>query len=161
MHRRARRVPPVKLRLALVLTAAVAATGPASLSAQSDEEAVRATLIAMWDAIENEDMERYATYIHDDFTSFGETDTYLNEGKAQEMAGVRGWTSRSANIRTEMHQPDVTVRGDVAWITYYWTDEATSKISGERETSRGKSTRIFVREGGRWLCIHGHYTLVE
>ena len=25
--------------------------------------------------------------------------------------------------------------------------------------STGKSTRIFVKENGRWLCIHGHYTL--
>ena len=57
-----------------------------------------------------------------------------------------------------MHQPQVTVRGTVAWITYYWTDEGT--IDGKRFTSRGKSTRIFVKEDGRWLCIHGHYTAV-
>ena len=31
---------------------------------------------------------------------------------------------------------------------------------GERFPSRGKSTRIFVREDGKWLCIHGHYTAV-
>jgi ketosteroid isomerase-like protein len=57
-----------------------------------------------------------------------------------------------------MHQPQVTIRGDVAWIVYYWTDSGW--VDGERMTSRGKSTRIFVREGGRWLCIHGHYTAV-
>ena len=52
----------------------------------------------------------------------------------------------------------VTVRGTVAWITYYWTDEGV--IDGKRFTSRGKSTRLFVKENGQWLCIHGHYTLV-
>lgn len=51
----------------------------------------------------------------------------------------------------------VTVRGDVAWVTYYWTDGGMT--DGKRTSSRGKSTRIFVRENGRWLCIHGHYTL--
>ena len=135
--------------------------GPLPALAQSDEEAVKETLIAMWDAIEREDLEAYARYVHEDFTSFGETETYLREGKGLELRGVEGWTSRSAGIHTEMHQPEVTVRGDVAWITYYWTDESTSRATGARETSRGKSTRIFVREGGRWLCIHGHYTLVE
>jgi ketosteroid isomerase-like protein len=115
----------------------------------------------MWDAIEQADLERYATYIHEDFTSFGETDTYLNEGKAYEMRGVKNWTDRSRNIHTEMHQAEVTVRGDVAWSTYYWTDESYSADTGQPSTSRGKSTRIFVREGGRWLCIHGHYTLVD
>ena len=29
---------------------------------------------------------------------------------------------------------------------------------GERFPSRGKSARIFVREDGKWLCIHSHYT---
>ncbi len=57
------------------------------------------------------------------------------------------------------HQPTVLVRGDVAWIVYYWTD--AGEIDGERFTSRGKSTRIFVRENGRWLCIHGHFTAVQ
>ena len=143
-----------------IATLLTLAAHPAMLTAQSDEDAVKQTLVAMWDAIENEDVERYATYVHDDFTSFGETDTFLNEGKALEVRGVEGWISRSRGIHTEMHQAEVTLRGDVAWITYYWTDESYSRATGQRESSRGKSTRVFVREGGRWLCIHGHYTLV-
>ncbi len=134
---------------------------PAPASSQSDEEMIKQTLIEMWGAIEEGDVELYATFIHDDFTSFGETDTYLNEGKALELRGVAGWVEGSLNIHTEMHQPEVTVRGDTAWITYYWTDESFSRATGEREGSRGKSTRIFVREGDRWLCIHGHYTLAD
>ncbi len=149
----------------LVLSAAggtlSAALTPTHLSAQTDEEAVEETLTAMWAAIEAEDLETYAEFIHDDFTAFGETDTYLTEGKAQELRNVESWIGRYRDIHTEMHQPQVTVRGDVAWITYYWTDESFSRTTGERSTSRGKSTRVFVRDGGRWLCIHGHYTLVD
>ncbi len=83
---------------------------------------------------------------------------YLAEGKRIEIEGITDWISRSEGIHTEMHQPKVTVRGNTAWITYYWTD--TGITSGERFSSRGKSTRIFVKEGGKWLCIHGHYTAV-
>ncbi len=74
------------------------------------------------------------------------------------MRSVAGWIERSPGVHTEMHQPEVTVRDDTAWITYYWTDAVTSP-DGARSTSSGKSTRIFVRENGSWLCIHGHYTL--
>ena len=59
---------------------------------------------------------------------------------------------------TEMHQPKVIIRGDVAWILYYWTDAGCSE--GQRFTSRGNSTRIFVKEKGRWLCVHSHFTAV-
>jgi len=150
-----------RLAAAIIAAAAIGALAPEQVVAQSDEDAVKQTLVDMWAAIEAGDVEQYATYVHDDFTSFGETDTYLNEGKAYELRSVANWIERSANIHTEMHQAEVTVGGDIAWITYYWTDESLSRGDGARSTSRGKSTRIFVREGGRWLCIHGHYTLAD
>jgi ketosteroid isomerase-like protein len=112
----------------------------------------------MWDAIERGDAEAYAQFIHPEFTQFGENDVYLTVGKESEVGSIRRYVERATNVHTEMHQPMVTVRGDVAWIVYYWTDSGT--LEGERFTSRGKSTRIFVREDGKWLCIHGHYTAV-
>ena len=111
----------------------------------------------MWSAIEAGDAERYASYVHPDFTQFGETDAYLSEGKAVEVRNMTAYLQRAKGVRTDMHNAQVTVRGTVAWITYYWTDDGS--VEGKRVTSRGKSTRIFVKEGGRWLCIHGHYTL--
>ena len=141
--------------------AALLALGAQPLRAQtspSDEEAIKATLVAMWDAIEQEDLTRYGSYLHPDFTAFGETDPYLAEGKERELRSYASYLTRADGVHTEMSQPQVTVNGDTAWITYYWTDWGT--IDGERFSSRGKSTRIFVREDGRWLCIHGHYTLI-
>lgn len=137
---------------------------PGTLGAQDrattarDAEEVKATLVAMWAAIEEGDVERYASYIHPEITVFGENDVYLAEGKELEVRGVADWVERAPGVHTEMHQPQVTVRGDVAWITYYWTDSGVQ--DGERFSTRGKSTRIFVREDGRWLCIHAHFTAV-
>ena len=124
----------------------------------SDAEQVEATLRAMWEAIERGDTETYAQYVHPDFTQFGESDVYLAQGKDLEVASIRDYVKRARDVHTEMHQPIVTVKGDVAWIVYYWSDSGV--VGDERFTSRGKSTRIFVKEDGRWLCIHGHYTAV-
>ena len=154
MHRRARSLSGLTLVLAALVS-------PTTAFGQSDEDAIKLALVEMWAAIEAGDVARYGRYVHEDFTSFGETETYLREGKRLELLGVESWTSRYADIHTEMHQPEVTVRGDTAWITYYWSDSSINRATGARETTRGKSTRIFVREGGRWLCIHGHYTLVD
>lgn len=127
-------------------------------SAADDEAAIRATLVAMWAALEQGDLDEYARHLHPDYTVFGESDLYLAEGRELELRNMRDWLSRASEVHTEMHHPEVTVRGDTAWITYYWTDAGT--VSGERFTSRGKSTRIFVRKDDRWLCIHGHFTSV-
>ena len=142
-----------------LLLASIWRGSPLAGQSNDDAEAVRATLVAMWQAIEEGDVERYATFVHEDFTQFGENDVYLAEGKDLEIRGMAEWMARAEGVHTEMHQPTVTVRGDVAWITYYWTDSGIS--DGERFATRGKSTRIFVREDGRWVCIHGHYTAVE
>ena len=122
------------------------------------KEAIKATLINMWDAIEQEDLERYASFIHPDFTQFGETDPLLKIGKQTEINGIGDWMENSSNIHTEMEEPRITIKGEAAWIVYYWSDAGTT--SGKSFTSRGKSTRIFVRENDKWLCIHGHYTLL-
>ena len=125
----------------------------------NEEQAIKDTLTAMWDAIEKEDIERYASYVHEDFTQFGETDPALNIGKKIEVDGVREWVKNSDGIHTEMIEPRVTIKENVAWITYYWSDFGTT--NGNAFTSKGKSTRIFVKENGKWLCIHGHYTLLQ
>jgi ketosteroid isomerase-like protein len=140
--------------LALLLASPIAAQP----SQSNDAEAIKATLIAMWDAIEQGDLERYASYVHPDFTAFGENDVYLASGRELEIRGYERYLRRAQNVHTEMHQPEVTIRGDVGWITYYWTD--SGEVEGERFSTRGKSTRIFVKEDGKWLCIHGHYTAV-
>lgn len=127
-------------------------------TALDEEQAIKNNLIKMWDAIEMEDIDRYATYIHEDFTQFGETDPTLNIGKQFEVEGVRQWVKEADNIQTEMIDPLITIKDNVAWITYYWSDHGTTE--GKLFASKGKSTRIFVKENGKWLCIHGHYTLL-
>ena len=124
----------------------------------SEQEDIKKTLNAMWKAIEQEDLETYASYVHPDFTQFGETDSVLRVGKEAELEGIANWLREASEIKTEMLEPKVTIRGDVAWIVYYWKDHGITDTG--TFSTRGKSTRIFVRESGKWLCIHGHYTLL-
>ena len=131
----------------------------ASFAAPSDEEQIKSTLVNMWAALEEGNIEQYAKYVHPDYTLFGEGDVYLAKGKALELRSMTDWVERARDVHTEMHNASVIVRGDTAWITYYWTDAGYTDKG--RFTSRGKSTRIFVRENGYWLCIHGHFTAVE
>jgi len=133
-------------------------TNSSESSINSSKEDVKQTLIDMWDAIEKEDIEGYASFIHPDFTQFGETDSILRVGKESEVNGIRSWVEESSNIHTEMVDPIVTIKGNTAWIVYYWKDRGTT--NGKPFATRGKSTRIFVKENDRWLCIHGHYTLL-
>ena len=67
--------------------------------------------------------------------------------------GMAAYLQRAKGVHTDMHNPQVTVRGSVAWITYYWTDSGV--VDGKRVSSHGKSTRVFVKEDGRWRVSSG------
>ncbi|MET2984952.1 YybH family protein [Aureibaculum conchae] len=126
---------------------------------KTEKELIKSTLIDMWDAIEKGDIDRYASYVHPNFTQFGENDSVLRKGKEAEVKGIEDWIKSSTPIHTGMHEPEVTINGNTAWITYYWSDSGSTY--GVPFATKGKSTRIFVKENDKWLCIHGHYTLLS
>lgn len=132
----------------------------ANANDKADSVQITDAIVSMWAAVERGDVEGYLTHIHDDYTLFGEGDIYLQSGKALERASYTDYLARAKNVRTFMHQPQIQIRGDTAWVLYYWSDVGYMN-DGTRFTSTGKSTRIFVKENGRWLCIHGHFTAVE
>jgi len=148
----------IKIGLTFICYALLFSCQDNEVSVASEKEAVKQTLISMWDAIENEDINEYASFIHPDFTQFGEYDSILRVGKNAEVNGIKSWIETSENIQTEMHDPIVTVKDKVAWIVYYWSDQGST--DGVDFATRGKSTRIFIKENGSWLCVHGHYTLL-
>ena len=133
---------------------------PAQADAQKDAQDIQEAIVSMWAAVERGDVEGYLAYVHPNYTLFGENDIYLQSGKNLERASYEDYLGRYKNIRTFMHQPQFHVRGDTAWVTYYWSDSGFARESGERFTTQGKSTRVFVKENGKWLCIHGHFTSV-
>ncbi len=150
---------PFKINIAfLIVLFFISCNKLSKKDSNSEKERIKLTLTNMWDAIEKGDIERYASYIHKDFTQFGENDSILRSGKTAEIKGIKDWIENSSPIHTEMHEPKVTINGNTAWITYYWSDSGTT--NGKPFATRGKSTRIFVKENGKWLCIHGHYTLL-
>ena len=126
----------------------------------SVEQEIIGTQVAMWAAIEAEDVARYASYVHPDYTAFNETATEIMVGRDKEIASVTGWVSRYDEIKTWMRDARVTVVGDMAVLSYIWEDTSIHTESGTHESSTGKSTRIFKREGDKWLCLHAHFTYI-
>jgi len=146
----------VRILLAILLSGVLYSN--AIKANQSDETQIIENIHSMWKAVENNNLKNYLKYIHADYSVFGEGDIYLHQGKNKETIDYADYLSRVKGVRTFMHQPEVIVRGDTAWVTYYWND--AGYVSGNRFTSRGKATRIFVKEKDQWLCIHSHFTAV-
>ena len=146
------------MRILLVVFLSIVLLTNTSYAKQSAQDQIVDNVHSMWKAVETNNLKAYLKYIHPDYSVFGEGDVYLHQGKEKEAIDYGDYLGRVKGVRTFMHQPQVIIKGDTAWITYHWNDAGYSR--GKRFTSRGKATRIFVKEKGKWLCIHSHFTAV-
>lgn len=155
----------IRFRIAPGLLAALLLTSPAAVAAQHDHSApataaavspdqaqVRATLEALFRAVETGDMAALDTlYAGDSLTvvegagiNRGWAD-YRDHHLAPELREMAGFQYRPAEI--EAH-----VGGDLAWAIFRYTIRGRA---GERDLDLvGRGTAILERRGSRWVVRH-------
>ncbi len=96
--------------------------------------------------------------IADDYTEFnGDYATRL-EGKAMNMRlAEAGGGSSIKPAAAEMANAKVQVyNGDVAILSYNYVGLTKDK-DGKTEPSRAKSTRVYVKQNGKWMLVHANF----
>ncbi|HSS45629.1 MAG TPA: DUF4440 domain-containing protein [Thermoanaerobaculia bacterium] len=150
-----------KLLISVLVLACAAVT---AVSAQQGSGAVADEVIAIvkaqW-AAEIADPKNMAAQMKDvaeDYTEFNEDFATRLDGKAMNVrlgeasAGGSGRTAAS-----EMANPKVQVyNGDVAILTYNYVGWNKDK-DGRMEPGRTKSTRVYVKQGGKWMLVHANF----
>ncbi len=147
--------------LGLVCVAALTLNGLGQQSAnQSVADDVIAMVKAQW-AAEMKDPTNVAEQmknIADDYTEFnGDYSTRL-EGKGLSMRlAEAGAGSSTKSVAGEMANSKVQVyNGDVAILSYNYVGLLKDK-DGKTEPSRAKSTRVYVKQNGKWMLVHANF----
>jgi ketosteroid isomerase-like protein len=147
------------LPVALVLTALAGSALAAEDPAVAAE--VMAATKAQWAAQDqNKPGAQSYTTVADDYTEFNPVVPVLVKGKdmsvrmfdASLKAGTQGLSS-------EMVNPHVQVYGDTAILTYNYAG-MTKSTDGEVTPNLAKSTRVYVRQGGKWMLVHANFAPV-
>lgn len=144
--------------LGLACVAALALNGFGQQSSIADD--VMAMVRAQW-AAEMKDPTNVAEQmknIADDYTEFnGDYATRL-EGKSLNMRlAEAGGGSSIRTAAAEMANAKVQVyNGDVAILSYNYVGVLKDK-DGKTEPSRAKSTRVYVKQNGKWMLVHANF----
>ncbi len=144
--------------LGLACVAALALSGFGQQSSVADN--VIAMARAQW-AAEIKDPSNIAEQmknVADDYTEFnGDYATRL-EGKEMNMRlAEAGGVSSIKTVAAEMANAKVQVyNGDVAILTYNYVGLSKDK-DGKTEPSRAKSTRVYVKQNGKWMMVHANF----
>lgn len=153
-----------KVTLGLLGLACVAALTLNGFGQQSSNQSVADGVIAMvraqWAAGMKDptDVAEQMKNIADDYTEFnGDYATRL-EGKAMNMRlAEAGGVSSVKTVAAEMANQKVQVyNGDVAILSYNYVGLSKDK-DGKTEPSRAKSTRVYVKQNGKWMLVHANF----
>ncbi len=153
--RRLSRFPMVALAL---LTATVVVAQQASKTTAADE--VIAITKAQWAAevTDQSNVTAQMKDVADDYTEFNGAFATRLDGKAMNvrLAEATGGGS-GRTVAGEMANPKVQVySGEVAILTYNYVGFTKNK-DGDVNPNRAKSTRVYVKQGGKWMLVHANF----
>ena len=132
---------------------------PTVAGAGTEEEVIKLTY-AQWAAEIAHDSEASAAIMADDYTEFNSNYPTRVDGKALNTrladAMAEGGGSMLAG---EMANAKVQVYGDVAILTYNFLG-VNKDADGETSTNLAKSTRVYAKQGGKWMLVHANFAPV-
>ena len=138
-----------------LVMSAVPALAQTASSPMADE--VIGVVKAEWAANRQKNVAEGMKNIADDCTQFtGDAATRL-EGKALlTRLSEAGNKDSGTTLSDEMLNPKVQLYGDVAILSYNYFGQAQDK-DGKVTANRAKSTRVYFKQGGKWMLVHANF----
>ena len=156
---------PALLVLLLCLAVSMPATSQASSQSadkpccaakhgSADLQAISALIDSAWDALGQQDLDRFMGYCRDDWV--------LYTAKGRKLTAKQLFTMHKANVtdfglrRTELK---VEIACNTAWATY--DAEMSGQVKGNPWGGSFIFTNVFARVDGKWWCVHMHESRVD
>jgi ketosteroid isomerase-like protein len=158
-------VDPNRCNRSALLPVAIALLVFAGQASAAEDPAVAAEVMAatkaQWEAQDqNKPGAQSYTTVADDYTEFNPVVPTLVKGKAMSVrmfdASLKAGTT---GLSSEMVNPHVQVYGDTAILTYNYAG-LTKGSDGKVTPDLAKSTRVYVRQGGKWMLVHANFAPV-
>jgi ketosteroid isomerase-like protein len=149
-----------KIFWVLIMTGVLAAlglTGAAQQSSKQVADEVIAITKAQWAAEAKRNIAEAMKSVADEYTEFNPDFATRIDGKAMSVRLAEALAGDSSEtVAAEMANEKVQVYGDVAILSYNYVGAVKNK-DGQVEPTRAKSTRVYVKQGGRWMLVHANF----
>jgi ketosteroid isomerase-like protein len=142
---------------------AALATVSAPVLADTASPAVAAEIMnivkAQWLAENARNVAESQKNVAEEYTEFNPEAATRLEGRALAARLAEASNKDPATtLANEMLNPKVQVYGDVAILSYNFLGYAQDK-DGKVKPNRAKSTRVYARQGGKWMLVHANFGL--
>ena len=132
---------------------------PIAANAGTEEEVIKLTR-GQWAAEIAGDQEKADAILADDYTEFNNNFPTLVDGKALNVRLYEAMAEGGGNmLASEMANAKVQDYGNVAVLTYNFLGVTKNK-DGETSPLLAKSTRVYVKQDGKWMLVHANFAPV-
>lgn len=148
-------------KISLAAVVSVIALGFTSPVVAQDANEIMGLAKAQWAAqdAKKPSAEAWAT-VADDYTEFNAVMPTLVKGKALNVKFSDAVENDgSTGLVSEMLNPNVQFYGDVAILTYNYAGYTRDK-DGKVAPNIAKSTRVYAKQGGKWMLVHANFAPV-
>ena len=146
----------------LAIVGALALAGAPALAKDDPKVAdeVMALARAQWAAeIAGKGAADQLVSLSDDYTEFNADYPTLLVGKAMATA-MLSTPQAGTSVFSDMQNPRVQVYGDTAILTYNFAGIGKA-ADGKIAPNTAKSTRVYVRQNGKWMLVHANFAPVR
>ena len=146
-----------RILLAAVLVCALSGVVVVQSAPPSAADEVMAITKEMWAAEVRGDVAGSMKYVADDYTEFNQEYPTRLDGKSMNMTLAEANNGGSTKVvSADMANAKVQVYGDVAILSYNYIGTMKDK-DGKVESSKAKSTRVYVKKDGKWWLVHANF----
>ena len=108
------------------------------------------------DAFNEGDMVKLLSFFDADLTGFSST-RHMRLASLNELKDTfEYYLSKASKIEYSISDPGVTILGDTAILTFYWTVRA--KEGRKMRPIEGRGTHVYTRRGETWKIVHEHFS---
>ena len=150
-----KRIVSIVLVSGWLMLLALPAHAQASNKQVADE--IIAIVKAQWAAGAMKNTAEAMKNIADEYTEFNADYATRLDGKAVSVRlSEAGDKDSGKSLASEMANEKVQVYGDVAILSYNFMGLGADK-DGKTTPNRAKSTRVYVKQGGKWMLVHANF----
>ena len=128
---------------------------PAAPTPASDEAQVTETMVAMYAALTNDDLEKFRAVVTPDYYAFDGGRRFT----ADELMALIKRVHATGNVYVwRVTEPEVHVHGDLAWIAY--VNRGSVQDAKGRKDASWLESAVLQKIGGAWKIRFFHATRV-
>jgi ketosteroid isomerase-like protein len=141
--------------LLLVALAFVASPAVVAQEWSAEQTEVWTAVQAAWDLALQDDPVAMMATLHPDYTGWSYSEDFPDD-KASTDKWITYNFTKYKWVLFDLKPAAITVDGDFAIVHYFYSGVYTDLAKEEDDTTKGRWTDIYKKEGGQWLLIGDH-----